>query len=137
MRREITTRQGCRIAADPPGRGAGSGGGRRRGRARRAAGGERPPAPPPPGLPDRRRPARQGRVLQVGPPDEAPFEAALEELPAPDGAVRAVAGPVEGDPDYVLRGGTLVVSETTRDVRVVVLDADGGQHDLLELADRE
>ena len=45
-----------------------------------------------------------------------------QELPAPDGAVRAVAGAVERDPDD--RPGLAGVGQAGRDERVVVLDPD-------------
>ena len=87
-----------------------------------------------PRLADGRRPTRQGGVLQVASPLEAFLHAALEELSAPDGAVRAVAGPVERHPDDTLFCGTPVVRQAARDVRLMVLHADSGEPGFLQLA---
>src|SRR5215213_12014034 len=67
------------------------------------------------------------------PPREPFFQASLEELSTPDGAVCAVAGPVEGNPDDALFCGTFVVREAARDVRPVVLDADSREPGFLQL----
>src|SRR5918995_89369 len=67
-------------------------------------------------------------------PVEPFLQASFEELSSPDGAVGAEAGPVEGDPDHTLFCGTLVVRQATRDMRLVVLDANSGKPGLLQLA---
>src|SRR5829696_2837003 len=67
------------------------------------------------------------------PPREPFFQASLEELSTPDGAVCTVAGPVEGNPDHALFCGTFVVREAARDVRPVVLDADSREPGFLQL----
>src|SRR5919109_1060561 len=67
------------------------------------------------------------------PPREPFLQASLKELSAPDGTVRTVAGPVEGNSDHALFCGTFVVSEAARDVRVVVLDADSREPGFLQL----
>jgi hypothetical protein len=86
-----------------------------------------------PRLADGRRSSRERRVFEMRQAREPSIQASLEELSAPDGAVHAVAGPVEGDPDDALFCGTFVVSEAARDVRVVVLDADSRESGFLEL----
>ena len=60
--------------------------------------------------------------------------AALEELSAPDGAVLAVASPVERHPDHTLFCGTPVVGQATRDVRLMVLHSDSGEPGFLQIA---
>src|SRR5215210_4509894 len=70
----------------------------------------------------------------MGPPGELSLQASFEELSAPDGPVRPVAGAVKGDPDHTLFCGTLVVGEAARDVRLVVLYPDSRESGLLQLA---
>ena len=78
-----------------------------------------------PWLPDGRRSTGHRGVFQVSVPHEPLLYAPLEELPSPDGAVCPVAGPVQGHPDNALLARPLVVGQTTRDVRVMVLYAHG------------
>ena len=58
-------------------------------------------------------------------PREPLPNAPLEELPAPDGPVGPVAGPVQGNSDDSLPARRTIIGQTTRDVRVMVLYARG------------
>ena len=78
----------------------------------------------PPGLPDRGRAAghRDGGEVAAA---LVSGEVGHEELAAPDGAVGAVAGAVEGHPDdRAVLGRVAVVGQAGGDVGVVVLHAD-------------
>ena len=77
----------------------------------------------PPRLPDGGRAARHGHRGEVAAALEG-GQAGGQELAAPDRAVGAVAGPVEGHPDH--RAVLAVVGQAGGDVRVVVLDALAG-----------
>src|ERR671910_802199 len=79
----------------------------------------------PPRLPDGRRSTGQRSVFQVSSPREPLLYAPLKEFSAPDGPVGPVAGPVQRHPDDALLARPLVVGQATRDVRVMVLYADG------------
>jgi hypothetical protein len=61
----------------------------------------------------------------VSSPREPLLYAPLKEFSAPDGPVGPVAGPVQRHPDDALLARPLVVGQATRDVRVMVLYADG------------
>src|SRR5919199_4171686 len=68
------------------------------------------------------------------PPYESFPDAPLQELPAPDGPVGPVAGPVERHPDDPLLARPLIVGQAAGDVGVVVLHAYAREPCFLQLA---
>ena len=87
---------------------------------------ERPERPvgAPQGMLDGRRPTRQGEVREVREALEC-LQVADEHLPTPDGAIFAIARPVEGDAAY--RPFELVFGHGRDDVRMMMLHGDRGK----------
>src|ERR1017187_4720762 len=77
-----------------------------------------------PRLADSGFPAGHGDVVEMGETLKM-VEAAAEHFPAPDAAVGAVAGAVEGDADGLGLDG--VLGHAARDVSVMMLDGDETQ----------